>query len=416
MRRALSSMSCLFPFVFTAVPLVSQSPAQKPAKEAQKKEAQKKEPQDEEAGTPDGGQEAGEKAARRPTGDTVPYVEFLDKKYNSPEKEGALPSIWIKFNLAPEVPKGAKIYFELEYNALTLEEVEYALKDENRRNLAFTWAPKQRLAVGEYFFRTRMPLRDQAPAVQKALKENKKRFPPENEPWSCYYPKESLQVGGAIEEAAEKKAICESYSRFIEKLINNMDEFKEKMDKVNDGQELVNGNTLDVEKFKAFIIGWRKKQGEVQKEILDFQVKEPALFQNSITAFANLRELGQMVSKRSYQIQKEVTTKYKVEEINPKETHQYFDRATRFKADVDGLKRKMDNVLRLTCPEEEASDSSEEGDADGEGKKKAVEGKGEEGEAAPPEDKPSENGKQGKKAPAKGEKADKTEKKTSGKK
>lgn len=336
----------------------------------------------------------------RETGDTVPYVEFVELKYTSaaaPTKsEGAAPTISLKFNLATEVPKGAKIYFELEYNALSIEESEYTLKDENRRNLVFAWKPKQRLAVGEYYLRTRMTLKDQAPAVQKALKQSEKRFPPKNDPWSVYYPNQVLEVGGAAEEAAEKKAICETYKAFIEKLLDNMTEFKEKTDKVTAGKELVNGSALDVEKFKAFLIEWREKQGKTQKEINDFQIKEPALFQKSITAYANLRELGQMVSKRSFQIQNELTDKYKAERLNPKETHQFFNRNTKYKADADNLNRKVSAIEKLVCPEEADEEPEGSDEAGGDGKKKDG--------SAPSEGKASDDGKQGKKGSEKGEK------------
>jgi hypothetical protein len=410
MRRALSSASFFLLILFSAGSLVSQTPKKDPkdnGKDAKERDAQDKNAQE----GAEEGQEPEEKAEKRPTGDTLPYVEFQEKKYISPEKEGASPTISLKFNLVTDVPKGAKIYFELEYNALSLDEVEYTLKDENRRNLTLTWKPKQRLAVGEYFLRTRMPLQAQTPAIQKALKQSDKRFPPKNEPWSCYYADQPLLIGGPAEEAAEQKAICEAYQSFIDKLLGNMDEFKEKIDKVNAGQELVNAGTLDVEKFKAFIIEWRKKQGELQKSIVEFQVKEPALFQKSITAFADLRLLGQMVSKRAYLMQKEVTAKYKVEEINPKETHQYFDRVTKFKADADGLTRKMNDVLRHACPAEVADTDGADA-AEGEGDKKAEAGKEGDGN----EEKPSGDGKQGKKAPEKGEKTEKTAKKPSGKK
>jgi hypothetical protein len=281
-----------------------------------------------------------------------PYVEILESSHTPPAKAGDKPAVQVKFNLSPDVPKGSRVNFEFEFNGLEFENVDYVLKDENRRGLTLVWRPAKRLGVGEYFIRTRLHPDQQTPAIQKVLAQNEKRFPSKNAPWMWYYFEKPIMIGSPADEAAEKEALCQAYTDMVDKLVANMVEFVDKMEEVKAGKALVNGKTLDVAKLKEYVAEWRKKQGGVQQEIVEFPEKEQALFQQSITTYQNLRELGRMVSKRSRDLLKEVTEQYKVQEtINPP-GHQHFDLSYRFKVNLDEMNRRMDIIAQQVCPKE----------------------------------------------------------------
>jgi len=285
------------------------------------------------------------------------YFELVEAKYIPAQKEGALPSVQLKFDLAPEIPKGAKIDIEFELNGGPYEEISYILKDENRKGLTVIWKPKKRPPVNEYLLNTYLRLDSQTPAVQKIIKSNAKRFPAKNEPWKYYYFHQPIQVGTPEDEAKEKEEICALFRTIIEKLMASGNEFKEKMDKVKKGSELVSGATLDLAKLTAFIVEWRNKQGEIQKEIVDFQVHESGLAIKAGAAVRELQNLGRMVSKRAVQLQKEVTDQYKAEAINPP-SHEHFDRGYRYAVNAKTLNSTVEKIERLACgeppPEEEA--------------------------------------------------------------
>jgi hypothetical protein len=261
----------------------------------------------------------------------APYVEFVEKTYVPPAEAGGLQEVHLKFHLDPEVPKGAKVFFSFLYLGATLDTLEYVLKDENRKNLALVWKPKQKLAEGDYFVMTRLPLYDpiapekkiaiQTGSVQRLIKERAKRFPPKFEPWQRLYMRDesdTIVVGDPGTSAEEAQALSKAYTDFMEELVSNMNEFVEEMEKVKAGEVLVKGGEVDEEKLTKVVEDWRKKQGRTQTSILEFQSKEPGLFQKSMTAHANLLELGRMVSKRSRQALKEVTDQYKLKKvINP---------------------------------------------------------------------------------------------------
>jgi hypothetical protein len=304
-----------------------------------------------------------------------PYLELLEATHNAPAKEGDKPTVLIKFNLSPDIPKGTKVNFEFEYVGVEFENVDYLLKDENRKGLNFLWKPVKRLGTGEYVLRTRIHLDQQTPAIQKVIGQNEKRFPAKNAPWMWYYFDKPIKVGSPEDEAAEKEAICKAYTEFVDKLVANMVEFVDKMEEVKGGKDFVNGKVLDVAKLKEFVEAWRKKQGEVQQEIVEFPDTEQALFQRSITTYQNLRELGRMVSKRSVQVQKEVTDQYKVQEkINPP-GHQFFDFAFKYKVTPDQMNDRMKIISDQVCPKEKEAEVEEGGeDPAGADAKKAKDG------------------------------------------
>jgi hypothetical protein len=340
--------------------------------------------------------------------DYIKYIEVLEAKHNPAAKDGEKSTIGVKFNLSPEVPKGTKINFEFEYVGTEFENVDYVLKDENRKGLALLWKPTQRLGTGEYFIRVRMHPDQQTPAVLRLLAQNEKSFPAKDKPWVWYFYEQPIQVGSKDDEAEENEALCKAYTDFVDKLVANMVEFVDKMDEVKAGKAFVSGNALDAAKLKEYVVEWRKKQGEVQKEIIEFQDKERALFQRSLTTYQNLIELGRMVSKRSRDLLFEVCDKYKVEKMNPA-GHERFDLSYRYKVTLDEMNRRMETISNQVCPKEAEPEPEDGGEDGGDAEaKKAKEGEKDAGEAAAEagkdEEKPKSKDKKkpaGKKKPSK---------------
>lgn len=354
MRRSIVTLfSCIF-----AVAALAQDP-EKDKGAPDKPEAGQEETPAEETPLPE------EKGRGANTEGWDPYVEILETKHNPPAKEGEKPTVQVKFNLSPDVPKGAKVNFEFEYVGLEFENVDYVLKDENRKGLSLLWKPVKRLGTGEYFIRTRLHPDQQTPAVQKIIQQNEKRFPTKNVPWMWYYFEKPIQVGSPEDEEAEKEALCKAYTELVDKLVANMVEFVDKVEEVKEGKALVNGKALDVAKLKELVAEWRKKQGEVQQEIVEFPDKEQAFFQRSITTYQNLRELGRMVSKRSGQLLKEVTDQYKVQEkINPA-GHAFFDLSYKYKVTPEQMNTRMETISDQVCPKEKEAEPGEGGEDPG---------------------------------------------------
>ncbi|HVR76327.1 MAG TPA: hypothetical protein VMT52_18505 [Planctomycetota bacterium] len=291
-------------------------------------------------------------------------LELSGVQYIPPAKEGGEQTLVMKFDLSPDVPRGAKLNVVVEQYGLPVEEATtwYTLKDENRRGLSHSWKPKARLPTGEYFLRVHCRLEEQLPAVQRAIKGKPERFPLIEEPWSWYYIQMPLKVGSPEEEAREAEELCNIYTGFMDRAIDNMVDFIETMEAVKAGDDYVNGKSLDTAKFEAYVLEWRKKQGELQKDIVEFGRKEPVMIQKSATAYTHLVMLGRMVSARSVKVQNEVTDQYKVGVINPA-SHKYFDRSFRYKADLPALQSRLDTLRRLlNCPEE--GEESEPGEAE----------------------------------------------------
>jgi hypothetical protein len=318
--------------------------------------------------------------------DYVKYIEVLEAKHNPPANKGEKSTIEVKFHLSTDVPKGTKVNFEFEYFGQPFEDVDYLLKDENRRGLTLLWKPAKRLGVGEYLIRTRIYPDQQTPAIQKVLQQNEKSFPKKDSPWIWYLFENAIQVGSPDDEEAENAALCKAYKDFIEKLVTNMVEFVDKMEEVKAGKAFVNGKALDAAKLKEYVLEWRKKQGEVQKEILEFPQKEQALFQRSITTYQNLLELGRMVSKRSRDLLYGVCDQYKVEKMNPP-SHEHFDAFYRYKISLNEMNRRMDTISNQVCPKEKEPEAEEGAKSPGDGEaKKAKDGEEGAGDKAEPEE------------------------------
>jgi hypothetical protein len=324
------------------------------------------------------------------------YFVISEAKY-LPAAEGATgQAVQLKFDISPDVPKGAKIHLTFELFSVPLDETDYELKDENRKGLTYVWKFSKRMVTGKYQVRSFLRLKDEAgrpaqiPAVQRAIQQNTKAFPPKSEPWPWYWD-QPVELGNAEDEAAESKELCTAYTDFMDRLIASMGEFIDKMGEVNEGKDLVKGAALDKEKFEAYVKDWREKQGAIQKEIALFVGKQPALVEKSKTAYLKLRQLGQMVSKRAVQEQTTVTEKYKVGVINP--AAKDFDKSFRYKVDARSLNEAYNNIRQLVgCPAEAEAEAGAEGAAEpgaeaGAGAEKGAEAKDGE-EKAPEGDEP----------------------------
>lgn len=371
-------LSAGFPAPFSAAEPAAEKP---PAKPAPDEEGPVPEPLETEKG-------------RGPhTENWEPYLELLEAKYLSPSAPEEAQAVHLKFNLSTDLVKGTVITFTLEYMGAPYVEMDYKLEGEVRKALVVRWKAPRRLVTGDYYLRTRILPERQTQAVLKQLRKMSKRFPPENEPWAYLYMKAGhIVVSGKAEEAADKEAICRAYTAFLDELVENMNEFVDKMESAKEGKDFVAADgKLDVEKMAQFIVEWRKKQGETQKKLIQFQDDEPGICLKSQTSYANLLELGRMVSKRSWQLQNEVTEKYGAKPINPA-ADKYFDRNYRFRVDAEALASRYERIASAVCPEEEPpSETVEETPAEGEapGEMAPPEGEGGEqpaAEAAPPEE------------------------------
>lgn len=328
------------------------------------------------------------------------YFKVTEVKYIPSENPNGPQSVQLRFNLIDEIPKGCVIRLSLDFNGLSVEETKYTYKEDNRNNLGLTWKFSKKLALGEYQLRSHIdlvlsdPERNtqlpaQTPAVLKSLGSAAKVFPPRSAPWS-WYSKQKVKIGNPEDEGKELEATCALYGDLMDRLIESMGAIKESMDEALKGAGLAEGGKLDQKKFADHITEWRKKQGELQKEILLLVGKEPTLIQKTQSAWRQLKLLGQMVSKRGTQLQKDVEQKYKLDAVKP--SVKDFD--ARYNATVEA--RLLQNTYEgirsiLGCPEE-----AEEGDA-------AAPEAGAEGapEATPPEEPKAEG--EGGEQPAPGE-------------
>jgi hypothetical protein len=256
--------------------------------------------------------------------------------------------------------------FILEHQAEEVASAVYTLKDEIRTNLTFTLKPNDKLTVDEYFLRTRMALGEQTAEVKKLFAAKAKRFPPDADPWTWFYVEKPIAVGTEEEGIAENAARCEAFRGFLDRLATNLGELTESLEKVKKGEDCVQNGKLDVEKFTKLVVDWRKKQGEIQKEIGGFPDKEPALWRKAKAAHYQLVQAGQMVSKRSIQLQKEVTDKYSVPVINPDSHPAFSQGSVRGSPTPARLNLSVKEILEKVCPpeEEEAAEPEEAGKAE----------------------------------------------------
>ncbi len=253
------------------------------------------------------------------------------------------------FNVAADVPKGAKINFELQYNALPFDNTNYVLEGQKRRGVVFDWSPRKKLAVDEYHLRVRMHLADQTPVVRKAIGRKPRRFPKDHEPWPWLFFDMPVKVGTQAELVEQQNAICDLYAKYVDQLVGNYAEVMEMTDKVKAGEEAVNGASLDEKKFEKLIVAWRNKQGKLQQQIQDMVITHPVFATLSPTAYTHLNNLGRMVSKAGANSQKEVTTQYGVAEIRPKKVHRYFNSFYKWKIGKTQLEGTLEKIERLAC-------------------------------------------------------------------
>lgn len=292
------------------------------------------------------------------------YVTVADLKYVPPEKGGA-QVLQLKLDLIDDIPKGCIVRMTLDLNGIPEDETTFTLTGETRKGIAFSWKLSKKVALGEYQIRTHIDLEKQPPAVQKLIKQNAKRFPPKSAPWSWYA--KTFNLGTPEDENRERDEICEIYTGFLDRVLENLGEFKEAMDKALKGEDLAQGGSLDSKKFETFVKEWREKQGALQKEILTFQGKNPSLVQKTLSAYKRLLLFGQMASKRAILLQKEVADKYKATDPNP--AVKDFDKSYKPKiVEPRLLQNTYESIQQmLGCPkvEEEAEGTPEAAPGDG---------------------------------------------------
>ena len=239
------------------------------------------------------------------------YLELLKAEYVPPAKSGEKEIVRLQLSVVPEIPEGTVFSFTLEYGGLDYVTMDYTLKGGERKNLTVEWKPEIKLAEGDYFLRSRMHLTKQSPAVQALMQRDAKRFPPQVEPWPWLYMTEELKISvdSPLKDPEQKKRLWSAYDAYLEELASSMSEFAAKMETFRSGAGLGEGGKADVAQIKEYAFQWHAKHEATQKKILEFQIKEPALFAASRSAFLSLRDLGRMVSKRARDLLKEVLAK-----------------------------------------------------------------------------------------------------------
>jgi hypothetical protein len=209
-------------------------------------------------------------------------------------------AIQIQFNLHPQVPKNAKVEFELQYQALEFDFYHYILKDENRKNLKIEWKPKYRLPVDTYFVRTRMPLVLQDAAVAKEIEKRDKVFPKDSEPWSWNYPDLPIEIGTKEDLEAELKAVKDYFKAQTDKLVESSNAFMDEIESLEKGDKYVKGGKVDTVELGKFVEDWMKKHGEIQQAVAEYEKKELGLFLKHQAAHFELQLLGRMMARRCY--------------------------------------------------------------------------------------------------------------------
>ncbi|MBI4586486.1 MAG: hypothetical protein HY717_20945 [Planctomycetes bacterium] len=311
--------------------------------------------------------------------DDVKYgkiVELLTLKAAPAKDNPKLTTIEIVFNLSPDLPKDVKMEFELEYQSEELEKAYFQLKDENRKNLKLSFTPKTRLAVDEYFLRTRVRLDQQAEAVKEAILKKEKVFPPDQEPWPMYYPDKPIKVGSKKDKEAEDQEVKEYFQRSCDALMELSNEFMEAMEAMDKGEKFVSEKKIDQKPLVDFILGWMKKMGEQQAALENYAKAEPALVRKRPVAYGYLGELGRMIAKRCYRdTLPKILAKYGSNLANLKITaDKNFISSYRFRVRPVDLENKYKEIARLTGFGEEGEEGEEEpegpkpGEGEGAGK------------------------------------------------
>lgn len=289
-----------------------------------------------------------------------PYLELVEALYLPPVNRGNPQKVRLVFNVWPDVPAGTNIRLTLEYMGMNYVTTQYKVEAEKRIGITFDWKPDISLVPGDYFLRTRIPLEDQTGSLKKTISGMTERFPPAREPWPFLFMTEELRitVGREFTDPAEKAEVRRIYQGFVKALQANIAEYRRKMEAVREGREMVSNQKLNVEELEEYVVSWRKRQGAVQKKISEFESEKPSLFLRTRGAYLRLRTLARMVSKRAWQLQKEVAKKYDETPVDPR-VHQFYARHYPLPVTDGSIDRQCQNImgmLGLEAPEEKGED------------------------------------------------------------
>ena len=236
-------------------------------------------------------------------------------------KEAKHYDLAVTFNLPPDIPKGIKIFFELQRDGVPVtdpngkaETFAFILATENRKGAKFTWTPKVRLTVNKYNFQTSIPVADQSPEVKKAIQGLAKRFPPTMDPWSYSHAYMEFKVGTDAEAEAEGEEVKEFIESKMDAIIELNNEAMDEMEKVKSGEAHVKSDKLTPDSLKKFLLDWTGRLAEVQKSIAEAIVTDPGLYTERFQpVHSELSDLGRMIAKRISRIElKRTLDKYKV--------------------------------------------------------------------------------------------------------
>jgi hypothetical protein len=290
-------------------------------------------------------------------------IELVSATYIPPKAPNESQLLRMKFDLSPDVPVGMKFLLELVYNGLPVDTQTLELKNQIRQGIVFDWKPQIRLGVDTYQLQAQVLLALQSPDVQKEIKAKPKRFPPEDEPWVTAFPQDKypIAVGTPEELEAEKRRMCEIYSKLMDDLEASLKAIETDLEAVRKGEKCRKGTALDAPAFEKLVLDWWKKQAAIQKTIAEMAVKEQFIVQKSQKAHFELLELSRMVAKRAKnngydEITRQNSAPAIVLRRNPAdpatEVFQFANWQYRYTVTNEDLQNRVKTIEKLTCPEE----------------------------------------------------------------
>ncbi len=247
-------------------------------------------------------------------------VEVL-KVQVSPSKEPRRHNLEITFNLLPDMPKGVKVFFELERDGTAQEDESgtpvffpFLLENENRKSIKVVWTPKTRLTCDSYMLKTRIPLAEQSPEVQKLIRANTKRFPEKYDPWYWNHANQEFKVGTPEQAAAEYKEVQDFVEGKIAAILELNNDAMTELEKVSAGEAHVKAGKLAPESLRKSMTDWINRMTKVQKSIRDALHDDPGLYVTKYSqVHLNLVNFGKLVAKRISKVElKKVCDKYGV--------------------------------------------------------------------------------------------------------
>lgn len=290
------------------------------------------------------------------------YLFLQDIQYFPRAGEEKKETVRLTFTIAPDLPEGTVISFTLEHWGLDYVSTDFKLAGDTRKDIELDWAPATRLAAGDYYLRSRIHLDKQPAAVKRILQGRPERFPPKAHPWPFLYMTDELRL--TVPELIDpevKRELWKVYLGFMDRLVAHMNEFVRTMEAVRNETMFVTEGKLERQELEDYVVGWRKKQGDLQETIASFEVDRPDLFYQSRSAFLNLRRLGRMVSKRARVLQNEVTEELEEDPIT-EQGHLWFDDRYPYRVDETRLQRQYDAILlMIEYPGEETEGAEAEG-------------------------------------------------------